>query len=174
MSSALLLCLVVGITDGDTLKARCDTEPPRTLAIRLAEIDAPERGQPFGNRSKQHLASLCFRKKAEVRPTAIDRYGRTVARVACQGIDANAAMVRAGFAWGFTKYLTDPGIAGLESQARSAALGLWVDASPVPPWDWRSQANRRSSIRGGVGKAEPERLAGHPLASGKPGSARNP
>jgi endonuclease YncB( thermonuclease family) len=144
MSSALLFCFVVGITDGDTLKARCDTEPPRTLAIRMSEIDAPERGQPFGNRSKQHLASLCFRKKAEIRPTATDRYGRTVARVACQGTDANAAMVRAGLAWAFTRYLTDPGIADLEAQARAAALGLWVDASPVPPWDWRLQASRRS------------------------------
>jgi micrococcal nuclease len=25
----------------------------------------------------------------------------------------------------------------LEQEARTAKRGLWVDASPVPPWEWR-------------------------------------
>src|SRR5260221_6233168 len=99
MSLVLLVCLVVGITDGDTLKARCEQEGQRQpVTVRLAEIDAPEKAQPFGLRSKQHLASLCFRQQAEIRPSAMDRYGRTVARVICAGTDDNAAMVRAGMA----------------------------------------------------------------------------
>ena len=96
MPAATLLCLIVAITDGDTLKARCETEVDmQTITVRLAEIDAPEKRQAFGERSKQHLAALCFHQQAEIRPTARDRYGRTVARVICAGTDANAAMIRA-------------------------------------------------------------------------------
>lgn len=112
--------------------------------MRLAEIDAPERRQAFGSRSRQDLASLCFRKAAEVRPTATDGYGRLVARVHCAGSDANAEQVRAGMAWAFTRYLTDPGIAALGAAAREQRAGLWADARPVPPWEWR--ARRRAPM----------------------------
>ena len=139
--SPLMLCLVVGVTDGDTLKARCDEQGQHQLVtIRLSEIDAPEKAQPFGQRSKQHLASLCFQQQAEIRPTARDRYGRTVARVICAGTDANAAMVRAGMAWAYTKYLTDPQIRGMERLAQRERVGLWADSQPVPPWEWRKVA----------------------------------
>ena len=92
--AALLACLVIGVTDGDTLKVRCGAEPePQNITIRLAEIDAPESHQAFGNRAKQSLSDLCFKKPAEVRPVTKDRYGRTVARVACDGQDASAYQV---------------------------------------------------------------------------------
>jgi endonuclease YncB( thermonuclease family) len=74
------LCLVISIIDGDTLKALCGEE---TLTIRLAEIDAPEKRQAFGNRSKNRLAGLCYQEQAQIRPTTKDRFGRTVARVYC-------------------------------------------------------------------------------------------
>lgn len=134
----MLLCLVVAIADGDTLTALCG-EPGahEQVKVRLAEIDAPEKAQPFGNRSRQHLAALCFQRQATIRPTTRDRYGRTVARVECQGQDANLQQVRAGMAWAYTKYLTDPAIALEQDAARAARVGLWGDPSPVPPWDWR-------------------------------------
>ena len=132
---AILLCLVVAITDGDTLKVRCDNS--RQKVIRLAEIDAPEKAQPFGDRSRQHLADLCFQKRAEVQPQARDRYGRTVARVTCEGKDADADQVRTGMAWAYTKYLKDPTIKALEVDARGDHRGLWADAAPIPPWAWR-------------------------------------
>lgn len=133
-----LLCLVVAISDGDTLKARCG-EPGayQEVKVRLAEIDAPEKKQPFGERSRQHLAGLCFQKQAVIRPQTKDRYGRTVARVECAGADANAAQVRAGMAWAYTKYLTDPEIKRLEAAAKAAGVGLWQDRDPVAPWEWR-------------------------------------
>jgi endonuclease YncB( thermonuclease family) len=109
------------------------------VKVRLAEIDAPEKRQAFGSRSRQHLAELCLRKEAVVRPTATDRYRRTVARVQCSGIEANAEQVRAGMAWAFTRYLKDPAIARLEQEARAERRGLWSDASPAPPWVWREQ-----------------------------------
>ncbi|MGV3727757.1 thermonuclease family protein [Hydrogenophaga sp.] len=128
---------MVAIADGDTLTARCG-EPGayEQVKVRLAEIDAPEKAQPFGNRSRQHLASLCFQKMATIRPTTKDRYGRTVARVECNGEDANLQQVRAGMAWAYTKYLTDPAIAQEQEGARAARVGLWSQEA-MPPWEWR-------------------------------------
>lgn len=138
MPASVLLCLVVAITDGDTLKARCGEEGSyQLIKVRLAEIDAPEKVQPFGQRSRQQLADLCFNQEANIRETARDRFGRTVARVRCQGLDASAEQVKAGMAWAFTRYLTDPEIAQLEKVARGTGIGLWADSSPVPPWEWR-------------------------------------
>lgn len=135
MIEAALLCLIVGISDGDTIRIRCPDRPQ--IAVRLAEIDAPERSQPFRQRSTALLSTLCFRKQAEVRTSAPDRYGRSVARVTCAGTDANAAMVRAGPAWAHTRYLTDPQIQSMKVAARRERLGLWAGARPVPPWEWR-------------------------------------
>lgn len=132
---ALLLCLVVGIADGDTLHARCGDSP--AITVRLAEIDAPEKRQAFGDRSRQHLAELCFQKRADITPKIRDRYGRTVARVSCEGKDASTEQARAGMAWAFTRYLTDPAVKALEIEAREAHRGLWADAEPVAPWEWR-------------------------------------
>lgn len=145
MIEAALLCLVVGIIDGDTLKVRCREQPQ--MVVRLAEIDAPEKAQPFGQRSKELLSTLCFRKQAEIRPSTRDRYGRTVARVVCAGTDANAAMVRAGRAWAYTRYLTDPQIRAMEVVARRERLGLWADAHPVSPWGWRKAGAKGVATR---------------------------
>jgi endonuclease YncB( thermonuclease family) len=141
--SALLFCLVIAIADGDTLTARCDTPAGKeNITIRLAEIDAPEKRQPFGTRSRQHLAELCFKKTAEVKHRARDRYGRTVGRVTCEGVDANVEQVRAGMAWAYKQYVTDPHIPDLERDAKRSGIGLWSDANPIAPWQWRrSQAH---------------------------------
>lgn len=144
MFDAALICLVVGITDGDTLTARCgELGAYQQIKIRLAEIDAPERRQPFGQRSRQALAGLCFQQQATIRPEKTDRYGRTVGRVECQGQDASAELVRAGMAWAFTRYLNDPEIRRLENAARAAGVGLWSDREPVPPWEWRRTVKQR-------------------------------
>lgn len=132
--SATLLCLIVAISDGDTLTARC---PEQTIKIRLAEIDAPEKAQPFGARSKQSLADLCFQTTASIQSEKRDRYGRTVARVSCSGQDASAHQLQAGMAWVYRKYSTDPTLLPIESDARAAQRGLWDDPNPIPPWEWR-------------------------------------
>ena len=68
---AALLCLIVGISDGDTLTARCPAADPahpyQQVRVRLAEIDAPESRQAFGQRSKRHLSDLCFKADATIR-----------------------------------------------------------------------------------------------------------
>jgi endonuclease YncB( thermonuclease family) len=135
---ALLICLIVGVTDGDTITARC--EMPRgmqTFKVRLAEIDAPEKAQPFGNRSKQALSELCFKKQALVHHQDTDRYGRLVARVECDGIDANASMVYSGMAWVYDRYATDETLYEYQEEAQSERRGLWSRNDPVEPWLWR-------------------------------------
>ena len=89
----------------------------------------------------QHLAALCFQQRAEVRPIAanggVDRYGRTVAHVTCNGKDANTAQVQAGLAWVFDRYVSDGWLYWAQEDARAARRGLWSDAQPVARWEWR-------------------------------------
>lgn len=144
MSAAALLCLVVAISDGDTLKVRCgDAGAYQQLTIRLAEIDAPEKAQAFGQRSKINLSNLCYGTWARLRRQTSDRYGRMVARVECRGKDANVEQVRAGMAWAYTKYLTDQTILLLQQRARQERAGLWSDPNPIAPWDWRKLTRGR-------------------------------
>lgn len=134
MIVVIFIASVIGISDGDTLTVLHERQQ---IKIRLAEIDAPEKAQPFGVKSKQSLSDLCFGKQAEVVPQTRDRYGRTVARVRCDGIDANAEQVRRGMAWVYDRYVTDRSLYLLQEEARSARRGLWADPTPFPPWEWR-------------------------------------
>lgn len=79
---------VIGVSDGDTLTLLVDRKP---LKVPLANIDAPEKAQAFGNVSRQSLSALCFGKEATYQAQDVDRYGRTVAVVMCAGVDANRA-----------------------------------------------------------------------------------
>lgn len=136
--SALLTCLIVGISDGDTLTARCEvTGGLQTFKVRLNEIDAPEKTQPFGNRSKQTLSELCFKKPALLQSQGADRYGRLLARVECDGVDANASMVALGMAWVYDEYVTDETLYQYQEEAQAERRGLWSRNDPVPPWEWR-------------------------------------
>lgn len=126
---------VVGVTDGDTLTL---LDAGKTqYKIRLGDIDAPESSQAYGTRSKQSLSDLCFDKDAVVRVLDHDRYGRTVGRITCAGVDANLEQVRAGMAWVYRQYLRDQALLTVEAEARQARRGLWADANPTPPWDYR-------------------------------------
>lgn len=147
IGAALMICLVVGVTDGDTLKARCGTPGHyEQISVRLGEIDAPEKRQPFGNASKNRLSDLCFSETAEISPMVHDRYGRLVARVSCRGVDVSEEMVRSGLAWFFTRYGKDQNVKRLESIAREQRRGLWSEPDPVPPWEWRKQRRERNAV----------------------------
>lgn len=125
---------VVSIADGDTITVLVERQQVR---VRLVEIDAPEKAQAFGNRSKQSLSDMCFDKEARIQEKSKDRYGRILGRVICDEIDANAEQVRRGMAWVYDKYVTDHALYQLQNQAKAASRGLWYDPDPVPPWDWR-------------------------------------
>jgi endonuclease YncB( thermonuclease family) len=129
---------VVGITDGDTLTLL--TERREEVRVRLAAIDTPEGGQPYGRRARQVLSDLAFGKVVRVAVQDMDRYGRTVGWVYAGAVDVNAEMVRRGAAWVYRRYSDDPALLRLEQAARAEHRGLWglPEAERVPPWEWRA------------------------------------
>jgi endonuclease YncB( thermonuclease family) len=132
---------VVGVIDGDTIDV---LDQSKTLhRIRLAGIDAPEHSQPFGKRSKEHLSEIVFGKQVKVEYNKKDRFERAVGKIFVNGIDANLSQVKSGFAWHYSKYAKEQSAedralyATTENAARLNHLGLWRDAKPTPPWDFR-------------------------------------
>lgn len=130
---------VISITDGDTLTLLVDSKP---VKIRLANIDAPEKNQPFGQRSKHSLSDLCWGKNAEYVTQAIDQYKRMVALVYCDGTMINKAQIQLGMAWVYSKYNKDAALPAIEQAAKFKGLGLWSDVAPVPPWQWRKELKK--------------------------------
>lgn len=139
--TTIVLCLVVGIADGDTITVRCGNSPQEK--VRLAEIDAPEKRQAYGQRSKEVLSGLVYKTQVEIRPHDRDRYGRLIAHVFVGGQSVNLLMVERGMAWCYDKYLIDaPRCHRLQSNARLQRIGLWQDPGAVAPWDFRKQARK--------------------------------
>lgn len=130
---------VIGIADGDTLTILQDNRP---VKLRLANVDAPEKSQPYGQRARQSLSALCWNKSAQYEEQDTDRYGRTVAVVTCGGVEVNRAQVEQGFAWVYPKYNRDPSLLQLQEDAREMRRGLWSDRDPVPPWKYRKMTRR--------------------------------
>lgn len=132
---------VVGVLDGDTITVLDANKVQHK--IRLAGIDAPEKKQEFGNRSKESLSELAFDKMVDVETTKRDRYRRQVGKVLVNGQDVNLVQVERGFAWFYRKYQLEQSpndqklYEAAEDAARAEKRGLWRDAAPVPPWDFR-------------------------------------
>ena len=132
---------VVRITDGDTLVILDSSDAQHK--IRLSGIDAPERGQAFGTKSKEHLSSSVAGKFVVVEYEKRDRSKRIVGKVLLSGEDMNLEQIKAGLAWHYKKYQNEQTTADrvkysdAEREARMAKRGLWQDANPMPPWDYR-------------------------------------
>jgi micrococcal nuclease len=132
--------LIVKIVDGDTYDILVDR---KTYRIRMNGIDAPERGQPFYQKAKDYLGSLCFQRNIKVVKIDLDRHDRTIAEsLLDDSVNLSYEMVKAGFAWHYKQYSSDQNLADLENNARKNRLGLWADDNPKPPWEIR--AHRRS------------------------------
>ena len=93
---------MVGVSDGDTITVLDDAKIQHK--IRFAGIDAPEKGQAFGERSKQSLSALVFQKRVEARCHKKDRYGRDVCAVFVSLRDVGLEQIRAGMAWHYKEY----------------------------------------------------------------------
>ena len=127
---------VVGISDGDTFTVI--NRDKLQLKVRIYGIDAPEKGQAFGNRSKQALSSYIAGKEIEIDVQYQDRWGRSVAKAYTpEGEDIALLMLRDGMAWHFKRYDSSREYANAEAEARNAGIGLWADANPTAPWDFR-------------------------------------
>jgi endonuclease YncB( thermonuclease family) len=119
---------VVKISDGDTLTVLDASRQQHK--VRLAGIDAPEKRQPFGSRSKENLSRLAFDKEVTVDWQKRDRFDRIVGKVLVNGQDVNLEQIKAGVAWHFKRYqeeqpLEDRVAYGqAESEARAARRGI--------------------------------------------------
>ena len=141
LQARLADCFVVGISDGDTFT--CLTVNLKPIKVRLAEIDAPEKAQPFGKKSRQMLGSLIHKRHVTLAIQGYDRYQRTLATVYDrQGQNINLIMVQQGMAWAYRQYLQDVAYLQAEQTAREHRRGLWRDPSPIEPHLWRQQQRR--------------------------------
>lgn len=127
---------VVGIADGDTISV---LREGKAVKVRLYGVDAPEKAQPFGTKARQLTGDLVFQRGVTVVVHTTDRYGRLVGEVMLpDGRSLGHELVRAGLAWWYRQYAPhDTTLAQLEAEARTAKRGLWADAHPIPPWEWR-------------------------------------
>ncbi len=132
-----LTCRVVTVSEGDTFT--CLTTDNTRLRVRLAEIDAPERKQPYGAEAKQALAELVLEKQVVLQVHEVDRYRRTLARVYVDNLDVNYVLVEQGAAWAYTQQLKDEKLNDAQTLARNMGKGLWqlTAEAIVAPWEWR-------------------------------------
>jgi endonuclease YncB( thermonuclease family) len=145
----------IDVQDGDSFVLRDDLG--NRIRVRLSGIDAPEKSQPYADRSRQHLRDLMRDARIRLEPVKLDVFGRTVARVrvlaedGTSGRDVGLAQIEAGMAWHFKRYRSDQQdqdamrYAKAQRQAQADDLGLWRDTSPEPPWDFRTRTKRSGS-----------------------------
>ena len=135
VSSELIQDLKVEkIVDGDTVYASLEG---KVYKLRLTEIDAPERDQPFGRQSKVFLRELLKDGEFDANIDGKDQYDRYLARLYDNGIDINRKMVNEGMAWGYDFYVTDKTFYKNQKSAQTKKKGIWSKRYPVPPWKWR-------------------------------------
>ena len=139
--AAQLTGRVVAVADGDTITV-LDSNWQQNK-VRLNGIDAPEKSQPFGSRSRQHLRALVHGRDIVVKWNKRDRYGRILGKVLVGSVDVNLEQIRAGLAWHYKRYEREQSredretYATAELDARTAKRGLWIDPAPIPPWEFR-------------------------------------
>ena len=137
---------VVNVADGDTITVLDANNTQHK--IRLQGIDAPEKAQAFGQKSKQSLHQLIHSKQVSVEFQKKDKYGRTVGKVVFNGLDVCLEQIKLGMAWHYKQYESEQPkeeretYAQSELAARSMAVGIWKDKNPTPPWEFRKQAKK--------------------------------
>jgi len=126
---------VVSVTDGDTIKLL--TKNRILYKIRLNCIDAPEKSQAFGKKSKANLSKLVAGKVVNISFKKTDRYGRILGTILLDNQDINLKQIQDGYAWVYKRYCKSANYYEAEENARNRKLGLWYDVYPVPPWEYR-------------------------------------
>ena len=146
---------VIVVIDGDTLVVLHNNAK---VKIRLANIDAPEKDQPFGMDARQAMFGMVFKKQVHIDSKTIDKYGRTVALVSVDGLNVNEEMVRRGMAWEYSYYKPGRAYMALQSEAQGARRGLWSQREPIAPWVWR---RTHPPVRSTYPKKEKKARASH-------------
>jgi micrococcal nuclease len=127
---------VIGIKDGDTILVLDDYN--NQITLRLAEVDCPESGQPFGKNAKQYTSSLVFGKRIKFYKTNTDRYRRIIAKIYYDnGKYLSEEIIKAGLGWWYFRYSENKNLGVLESNAKKMKIGLWSDNNALAPWEYR-------------------------------------
>ena len=133
--------IVTYVYDGDTIKLHPidSNNPYDELKFRLADIDAPERNQAYGLKSRRVLMNLCQGKSiiATAQISGTDQYHRSLGKLQCNGTDASMYLVENGWAWHYVPYSNNTLLHNAELNAHQQNQGLWEDNNPTPPWIWR-------------------------------------
>jgi endonuclease YncB( thermonuclease family) len=132
---------VVSIADGDTITVL--DENKKQNKVRLNGIDAPEKKQAFGAKSKARLGKLVAGKDVVVEWKEKDKYGRIVGQVYHGSFDVNLQMVKEGLAWHYKKYSKSADLGRAEAEAKAGKKGLWADPNPMPPWAFRGEQKKK-------------------------------
>lgn len=134
-----LTAKVVGIKDGDTVVVLDSLK--NQITLRLAEVDTPEKSQPFGTKSKQFTSDQIYLKTIKYVVTDTDRYGRSIAMIYYDEDNKylSAEIIKAGMGWHYKRYSTSKELALLEENAKKNKIGLWVDNNPINPSEWRKR-----------------------------------
>lgn len=142
---------VVSVTDGDSLLVSRDRNSEKVI---LYGVDCPELKQEFGSEARKFTVDSCFGKTITIKPHGTDPRGRVIADVTLSdGTDLNQELVRKGLAWWSDKYApSDKTLKNLHQSAKSAKLGLWATANPVPPWIFR---NGQKSVTATIKPSKP-------------------
>jgi len=146
VGSQTLTGRVVRVADGDTITVLDSSNTQHR--IRLEGIDAPEKRQPFGSKSKENLAAMIFGKDVTVVYGKTDQYGRLVGKILLEGKDINLEQVKGGMAWHYKEYQKEQApedrelYAKAEDEAHTARRGLWQDPEPVEPSAYRKEEKR--------------------------------
>ena len=129
-------CLVTKIADGDTFS--CKDKYHNFIKVRIADIDAPEIGQFYGNKAKKALNRLIYRKNVHLTDERFDKYGRIVATVYVGNTNVNLEMIEKGFAWHYDRYSNNIQYMNAQHKAQQQKRGLWKDKEIIiKPEDWR-------------------------------------
>ncbi len=120
--------------DGDTVKIK---DSDYEYKLRITDIDAPERNQSYGKKSRRALMNFCTEADIYVAISGTDKYGRKLGKLLCNQQDVSKYMVKNGYAWFNNHYSMDYSLALLQDEARKNKLGLWQSQQQTPPWVWR-------------------------------------
>lgn len=145
---------VLAVMDGDTVFVQSG---PFKAKLRLVNIDAPEKAQPFGKQSQESLQSLIGGKVIHVESKAVDKFGRTIAVISIGDINVNEEQVRRGMAWAYSRSREGRTYARLQSEAQQARLGLWAQPAPQQPSQWRKLHPSEQAKR-----VQPQKKKAHP------------
>ena len=132
-----LIGKVVKVSDGDTVTIL--TSDKTQHKIRLNDIDAPEKKQAFGNKSKDNLAKYIAGKTVTVEYQKKDKYKRVLGTIYYNNTDINLQQVKDGYAWVYKKYSNNQTYYKEETKAKESQKGLWIEKNLIAPWEFRKQ-----------------------------------